>query len=428
MDEMATLVRDEFRASAPLGLPSLSVRHGGAEPLLRPVGGARVVGYDIAGDEQKWPLALFEGAIRRVLEGEGAAGDETVTGPTVGVTVHAGEWPGEQSREGLALALSLGVDRIGHGVQLEHRPGLLVTAASDAVGIECCPTANVGSKRVASLESHPLPLFLRAGAMASLSSDNLLASGGPDPPEGVGGASPAGEAEKCLGPVGATIAELRKAQLHAVAGAFEADLGNTIRLQPGSSGWRHARTMHRRSTAAAVLDYADGATDLLRARRAESTGWGAAWGASKRAWGEASGWWDRDVQCAWEKADARGERAAGAGTAPLPLAADRTAVVRRGPPRFGHTVVRVEQAFSGGGAAGGSVCGSCRATSGDRGAGGRFGDATVADGLAAAMGRVAGDAVAREVIASAPRHWAEACGTENVAAAAPWLKLGKPEP
>ena len=101
------------------------------------------------------------------------------------VTVHAGEWPcggefGSGPVDNLALALRLGVDRIGHGCALfadqSQSSTLVAQAVAQGVTVECCLTSNVGWK-VKSYAVHPITDMLRAGVRVSLNCDNLLLSG-----------------------------------------------------------------------------------------------------------------------------------------------------------------------------------------------------------------------------------------------------------
>ena len=119
------------------------------------------------------------------------------------VTVHAGEWPcgeefGSWPVDNLALAVRLGVDRIGHGCALFSRTNkneasaLAAQAVNKGVTVECCLTSNVGWK-VKSYAEHPIADMVRAGVQVTLNCDNLLLSGAADRP-----ARPSGEVWRFL--------------------------------------------------------------------------------------------------------------------------------------------------------------------------------------------------------------------------------------
>jgi len=62
------------------------------------------------------------------------------------MTLHAGEWPG--SGDNVAYAVDKGVRRIGHAIALVDDLVTMQKAKELGVGLECCPTANVGGAKV----------------------------------------------------------------------------------------------------------------------------------------------------------------------------------------------------------------------------------------------------------------------------------------
>ncbi|GBG29931.1 Adenosine deaminase, putative [Hondaea fermentalgiana] len=124
-----------------------------------------VVGFDIAGDEASFPLQPHAEAVRMCQR----AG--------LMVTVHAGETGLASDMENLAMALSLEVDRIGHGWAIARDSGLLRRAVDQRVTFECCLTANIRPNRVRTYAAHPVRHLLKAGARVTLNSDNLMLSG-----------------------------------------------------------------------------------------------------------------------------------------------------------------------------------------------------------------------------------------------------------
>ena len=119
--------------------------------------GRGVVGFDLAGDEIRYPAAPQ----RRAFEAARAAG--------LRLTCHAGE-AGEPSN--VEEALDLGVERIAHGVIGARDPRIVERIRSEGVALDLCPTANWKCKAVPSLAAHPLPALVRAGVRCTISTDS----------------------------------------------------------------------------------------------------------------------------------------------------------------------------------------------------------------------------------------------------------------
>jgi adenosine deaminase len=84
-------------------------------------------------------------------------------------TVHAGEAAGPES---IRAALACGAERIGHAARATEDPTLVEELAAGAVPLEMCPTSNVLTGAVRSLEEHPIGPFLRRGMNVSLNTDD----------------------------------------------------------------------------------------------------------------------------------------------------------------------------------------------------------------------------------------------------------------
>ncbi|MGC5286658.1 adenosine deaminase [Micromonospora sp. DT231] len=83
---------------------------------------------------------------------------------------HAGETTGPQT---VWDALhELGAERIGHGISAAQDPELLAYLAERQIGMEICPTSNVRTRAVATLDEHPLPRLVEAGLLVTINSDD----------------------------------------------------------------------------------------------------------------------------------------------------------------------------------------------------------------------------------------------------------------
>lgn len=116
------------------------------------------------------------------LTGFGLAGDEKIGEPQdfawafdcareagLRLTAHAGEWRGPESVEN---ALSLGVERIGHGVRAIEDPALVDRLAEDEIVLEVCPGSNVCLGAYPSWRDHPIERLRRAGVKVTVSTDD----------------------------------------------------------------------------------------------------------------------------------------------------------------------------------------------------------------------------------------------------------------
>jgi adenosine deaminase len=119
--------------------------------------GRGVVGFDLAGDEARYPTAPQ----RPAFEAARASG--------LRLTCHAGE-AGEPA--GVEEALGLGVERIAHGVIGARDPRIVERVRAEGVVLDLCPTANWKCKAVPSLAEHPLPMLVRAGVRCTISTDS----------------------------------------------------------------------------------------------------------------------------------------------------------------------------------------------------------------------------------------------------------------
>lgn len=123
--------------------------------------GAGVCAVDLAGDEAGFPVMgqkeMFETA--RKLD--------------IPFTIHAGECGSAQS---VRDALELGASRIGHGIAVKKDAQLMKYCAQHNICLEMCPTSNLQTKAVDSMEEYPFMEFLEAGIPVTVNTDNRTVS------------------------------------------------------------------------------------------------------------------------------------------------------------------------------------------------------------------------------------------------------------
>jgi aminodeoxyfutalosine deaminase len=83
---------------------------------------------------------------------------------------HAGETTGPETVWD-ALRL-LGAERIGHGTSAARDPELLAHLATHQIPLEVCPSSNIATRAVATLDEHPITVFRDAGVPITVNSDD----------------------------------------------------------------------------------------------------------------------------------------------------------------------------------------------------------------------------------------------------------------
>ena len=83
---------------------------------------------------------------------------------------HAGETTGPQTVWDALRFLH--AERIGHGTSSAEDPALLAHLAERGIPLEVCPSSNVATRAVASLEEHPIRAFRDAGVTITVNSDD----------------------------------------------------------------------------------------------------------------------------------------------------------------------------------------------------------------------------------------------------------------
>jgi adenosine deaminase len=62
--------------------------------------------------------------------------------------------------------------RIGHGVRIFDDPELVKRIRDEGIHVEMCPTSNVATGAVASIDAHPIARALAAGVSLSVNTDD----------------------------------------------------------------------------------------------------------------------------------------------------------------------------------------------------------------------------------------------------------------
>ncbi|MGN1267497.1 MAG: adenosine deaminase [Dorea sp.] len=124
--------------------------------------GKGVVAVDLAGAEALFPTCDFaeEFALARKLG--------------VPFTIHAGEAKGPES---IWKALEFGASRIGHGTRAIEDENLMEELARRKIPLEMCPTSNLQTKAVKSIDEYPLREYLKRGMIVTVNTDNMTVSG-----------------------------------------------------------------------------------------------------------------------------------------------------------------------------------------------------------------------------------------------------------
>ncbi|MEW2545687.1 adenosine deaminase [Streptomyces sp. NPDC047002] len=122
---------------------------------LRPDG---LVGFGLGGPEIGVPRPQFKPYFDRAV----AAGLHSVP--------HAGETTGPETVWDALRELR--AERIGHGTSAVRDPELLRYLAEHRVPLEVCPTSNIATRAVATLDEHPIALMVEAGVLVTVNSDD----------------------------------------------------------------------------------------------------------------------------------------------------------------------------------------------------------------------------------------------------------------
>ncbi len=121
-----------------------------------------VVGFDLAGDEAGFQAQLHHKAFRVAREGG------------LGITLHAGEAAGA---ENVRYAVEeLQASRIGHGVRSIESPEVLALLAQRGILLEICPSSNIHTQAVKSIQQHPVRRLFDRDIPISIGDDDPVTS------------------------------------------------------------------------------------------------------------------------------------------------------------------------------------------------------------------------------------------------------------
>ena len=116
-----------------------------------------VIGYDMVGDEACGKDLDYYAAVLRDAD--------------VPVIMHAGESV-DPANNNIALALKLGIRRIGHGLNLFQHPELEPKVKEQGVMLEVCPLSNQLLGYTPDLSKHPAAGYIKRGLNVTLNSDD----------------------------------------------------------------------------------------------------------------------------------------------------------------------------------------------------------------------------------------------------------------
>ena len=120
-----------------------------------------VVGLDLAGAEGAVPMSEFESLFGIAYQAD------------LPFTIHAGECG---SYDNIAKAVSFGARRIGHGCAAIFSEDCMNLLRREKIVLEMCPTSNLQTRAVSSIQEHPIRRFFDEGILVTVNTDNMTVS------------------------------------------------------------------------------------------------------------------------------------------------------------------------------------------------------------------------------------------------------------
>ena len=117
-----------------------------------------IVSIDIGGSEERFPPRPYAPVFQRAKK------------MGLHLVAHAGEAAGAESV--WEAVKELDVERIGHGVTASKDNKLMQYLLEHGIAVEACPTSNVKTGVVQSLEKHPIKTFFEKGIRVSVNTDD----------------------------------------------------------------------------------------------------------------------------------------------------------------------------------------------------------------------------------------------------------------
>ena len=162
------LLEAEAQADVKTGIIVCGMRHLPMEINLamlkeaREFYGAGVVACDIAGDEKAFPNSDYKEFFDLAKKLD------------MPYTIHSGECG---NAENIRTSMQFGAKRVGHGIAMGRNLDLIRECARYGLGVEMCPTSNLQTKAIASIDEYPIRSFIAAGVPVSINTDNRTVSG-----------------------------------------------------------------------------------------------------------------------------------------------------------------------------------------------------------------------------------------------------------
>ena len=116
---------------------------------------------DLAGDEATYKTSNFEELF------------EIVNKERIPFTIHAGEVAGCES---VVEAINFGAKRIGHGINCIESSVVMNKLINERITLEVCPSSNVDTNVVASMDKHPIKALVDKGVLITINTDNRTVS------------------------------------------------------------------------------------------------------------------------------------------------------------------------------------------------------------------------------------------------------------